>query len=651
MAVAAGCGLPLFWLFKRPIIGVLNKLFIIDQDASFREFGRSVATGLVLLAVYALVFFLLRRSKGQARILGWALIALAVLDPAYHNRYVNPTVPASFYDTPPLPGLLAAPLAIYRDELYSPFLKETMGDNIKLLRFFRKSLYPFTGLGDGIRYVFNWDFYGTYSRRYLDLREAIKGLPPNGQFKVLKYIGCAAHIGYEPLFSRESAQRLQIEGVNVWLERIAETGASPFIAFRAVRAAKVRDKLGIFAGDGFDPLKEIVTEKDIILPDTLGNTDMKAGAVLIRKEVQGRGWYSASLPYEGIAVFPGNAAPGWHARIDGRRAEVFEANLFAKGVLVPAGEHEIVLRYLPASFLWGVVISLVSIGLVPAGVCILGRRPKGKARTALLVLFYIVLVILITPFIAFCMLTGLRDPLIAVGQWAMRVSRRILGIKVEVSGLDRIDPRTTLIFMPNHMSFLDGPLVMMLIPGAARVILKKSVLRLPVVGLGMRHVGFVPVDRKGIDGGKKSVARAASLMRERGYSFLVFPEGTRSRDGTLGAFRRGGFFLAVASGAPIVPVTIRGTRELMPKGQWFARRGTVKVAFHDPIPVTGYAADTMAGLMERVREAIVSAEGPAVGVKESARVSDSVTAVSSYRKAGLESEQGGREHENKAEKS
>ena len=382
MAVAAGFGLPLFWLFKRPMLGILNKLFIIDRDESFRELGRSIEIGFVLLAVYALIFFLLHRTKGRGRILGWTLIALAVLDPAYHNRYVNPTVPASFYDTPPLPGLLTAPLAIYRDELYSPFLKETIGDNVKLLRFFRKSLYPFTWMGDGVRYVFNWDFYGTYSRRYLDLREAYKGLPPRDQFKVLKYIGCAAHIGYEPLFSRESAQRLQIEGVDVWLERIAEAGASPFIAFRALRAAEVKDKLGIFVGDEFDPLKEIITEKDVLPPGSLGITDTKAGAVLIRKEIQGRGWYSVSSPCEGIAVFPGNAAPGWRARIDGRRTEVFEANLFAKGVLVPAGDQEIVLRYLPASFLWGVVISLASICLIPAGACILGRRAKRRVRRA-----------------------------------------------------------------------------------------------------------------------------------------------------------------------------------------------------------------------------------------------------------------------------
>jgi len=231
-----------------------------------------------------------------------------------------------------------------------------------------------------------------------------------------------------------------------------------------------------------------------------------------------------------------------------------------------------------------------------------------RFRTIALVLFYVLLVILITPFIVFCMVAGWRDPLIAVGQWAMRVSGRVLGIKVEVSGLGRIDPRTALIFMPNHISFLDGPLLEMLIPGAARVVLKKSVLRIPIVGLGMRFVGFVPVDRKGVKGGKRSIAKAVQMVREKGYSFLIFPEGTRSRDGKLQRFRRGGFFLALETGASIVPVTIRGTFELMPKGQKYARKGSVCVAFHDPIPITGYTIVTLAGLMEKVREAILSFE-------------------------------------------
>jgi len=227
-----------------------------------------------------------------------------------------------------------------------------------------------------------------------------------------------------------------------------------------------------------------------------------------------------------------------------------------------------------------------------------------RFRTIAVVLFYVLLVILITPFIAFCMVVGWRDPLIAVGQWAMRVSGRVLGIKVEVSGLDRFDPRTAFIYMPNHISFIDGPLLEMLIPGAARVVLKKSIVGIPIVGLGMRFVGFVPVDRKGVKGGQRSIAKAVRMVREKGYSFLIFPEGTRSRDGKLQRFRRGGFFLALETGAPIVPVTIRGTFELMPKGQKYARKGTVQVAFHDPIPAVGYTGETMAGLMEKVREAI-----------------------------------------------
>jgi 1-acyl-sn-glycerol-3-phosphate acyltransferase len=227
-------------------------------------------------------------------------------------------------------------------------------------------------------------------------------------------------------------------------------------------------------------------------------------------------------------------------------------------------------------------------------------------RTAVLVLFYAVVILVLTPFILFCMLAGLRDPIIRVGQWVMRASRWILGLTIVTAGTERLDPGTPAVYMPNHASFLDGPLVMVLIPGVARVILKQSILRIPVVGMGMRHVGFVPVDRKGVKGGRKSIARAAELMRTRGYSYLIFPEGTRSRDGRLGPFRRGGFFLALETGAPIVPVSILGTHALMPKKQWFARRGRIRVFFHEAIPVAGTARETMVGLMEKVRASILS---------------------------------------------
>lgn len=230
-------------------------------------------------------------------------------------------------------------------------------------------------------------------------------------------------------------------------------------------------------------------------------------------------------------------------------------------------------------------------------------------RTIVLGIFYAVLLILITPYLGFCFLTGLRDPVITFGQWAVRLGCRFLGIRVEVLGIEHVDPRTTYIFMANHLSFLDGPLLGMVIPRPVRIILKKPLFKIPILGMAMSHVGFIPVDRRGAKGGQKSMRRAARLMREQGYSFLVFPEGTRSRDGAIRAFRRGGFFLALESRAPIVPVTIRGTFELMPRRQWYARRGKVTIVFREPVTVTGYTSETMAELMDKVRKAIASAGG------------------------------------------
>jgi len=228
-------------------------------------------------------------------------------------------------------------------------------------------------------------------------------------------------------------------------------------------------------------------------------------------------------------------------------------------------------------------------------------------RSILLVLVYFVLLILAVPVLFVCVLFGLRDAFIAYGRWMMRVGRRILGIDVAVTGLELLDPATPCVFISNHLSFLDGPLLMTILDRPARVIVKRFVFRVPILGLGMRFSGYVPLDKEGRGAGKASIARAARLIREKRYSFLIYPEGTRSRDGNIRPFRRGGFFLALACGAPIVPVTIRGTYELMPRGTWLIRKGRVQIAFHEPVPVTGYTQETMAELMERVKGAVSSA--------------------------------------------
>ncbi len=225
-------------------------------------------------------------------------------------------------------------------------------------------------------------------------------------------------------------------------------------------------------------------------------------------------------------------------------------------------------------------------------------------RSIILVLVHFFLTLLAIPILLVCALFGWRNAFLAYGRWMMRVGRLILGIDIEVAGLDRLDRQTPYVFMSNHLSFLDGPLLMTVIDRPARVIVKRFVFRIPVLGMGMRFSGYVPLDKEGAGAGRRSIARAAQLIKEKGYSFLIYPEGQRSWDGQMQPFRRGGFFLALDTGAPIVPVSIRGTFELMPRGTWFVKKGPVRIVFHKPIAVDGYTPETMPELMDRVRTAV-----------------------------------------------
>lgn len=228
-------------------------------------------------------------------------------------------------------------------------------------------------------------------------------------------------------------------------------------------------------------------------------------------------------------------------------------------------------------------------------------------RTIVLLVIYVLLILVAgLPLLFFSFLTHRPGPLLALGKFAMRISPPILGLRLKISGQENINPQQSYVFMANHLSFLDGPLLFLVIPQPVRVILKKEIFRIPFVGVGMKMVDFVPVDRRGVKGGKKAIQRAVQLMKERGYSFLIFPEGTRSRTGEIQPFRRGGFFLALASGAPIVPVTIKGTFELMPRGSFFCRPGEIKVIFHPPVSTKGYTPENMPELIEVVRNKILT---------------------------------------------
>lgn len=378
LALTAGAALTVFLVFKVRVLSLINTLLVIEKESSFRDLGFAIATGLVLLAVYAAGFALLSKARGRGAILAaWALLALAVLDPAYHNRGINPTVPAAFFDAPPIMSDLRPPLTVYRADDYFIDRREKSRSNVSFLAYYRGTLFPLSAMADGVKYVFNTDFYGTYPKRCVELEKKAKELTPELQLKVLSYLGCRYFISDFPMFSKETARELQVEGFPVFVESLAARTPTPFVVHLARRATSLEEKLEIFVGAGFDAFKEIVTEVDPGLsgsPGPRGEGQESQDSLSVNKEVQGRGWYSADLALEGVAVFPGNYARGWRASVDGRRADVFEANLFSKGVRVPPGKHEIVLRYLPGSFIWGSVITLAAAALLLAA--FLARRTR-----------------------------------------------------------------------------------------------------------------------------------------------------------------------------------------------------------------------------------------------------------------------------------
>ena len=226
-------------------------------------------------------------------------------------------------------------------------------------------------------------------------------------------------------------------------------------------------------------------------------------------------------------------------------------------------------------------------------------------RTFIASLFFLLALLGLLLLFVVCLVIRRRDPLLTYARGVLKFGRLILGLGVRVTGREHLAGRTPRVFMANHSSFLDGPLLFILTPEKLRVIMKKSLFRIPILGPGMKYVGFIPVDRRG-SGGKAGIERAAAAMRAEGRSFLIFPEGTRSRDGEIQAFRRGGFFLALGAQSPIIPVSIRGAFQIMPRGRWVPRRGTVDIIFHPPVETAGAGPNGMDALMEKVRNAVAS---------------------------------------------
>jgi len=181
---------------------------------------------------------------------------------------------------------------------------------------------------------------------------------------------------------------------------------------------------------------------------------------------------------------------------------------------------------------------------------------------------------------------------------------RLAGVKIQLIGMDQLRPGRSYVYMSNHVSNLDPPVLIPSIPGRCSVLVKKELFRIPILGFAMKVARLVPVDRSNREAAIESVRAAAEVLRS-GLNMVIYPEGTRSVDGHLLPFKKGPFHLAMEAGVPVVPVTILGTEECWPKGTWAMKPGTATVIFHRPIELTVLTDRDM--LMEAVRESIASA--------------------------------------------
>jgi len=205
------------------------------------------------------------------------------------------------------------------------------------------------------------------------------------------------------------------------------------------------------------------------------------------------------------------------------------------------------------------------------------------------------------------------DGVLKLARLWSRIVLGVPGVKLEVAQRGPLDPRRPYIVMANHASMIDIWAVLLAVPVPFRFIAKKQLGAIPLFGWAMRAGRFIFIDRQNAASARRSIEEAARRIKS-GQSVVIFPEGTRTRDGRLNAFKKGGFHLALDSGAAIVPVAIHGSRALMPRGSALIRSGTVRVDIGEPIETAGLRPADREALAARVRDtiAVMLGEPPAV---------------------------------------
>jgi len=230
-----------------------------------------------------------------------------------------------------------------------------------------------------------------------------------------------------------------------------------------------------------------------------------------------------------------------------------------------------------------------------------------RLRGIFLLAFWFSAIALVAPFlIVLVVLTKNENFIYSPVRFFIRSGLAMVGVRVKVSGLEYLEPNQTYIFTPNHQSLIEVPLFVAYLGRNPAYLGKKEIFKYPVFGCGIRLIGVVPVDRSNSPAAVESAKLATENLR-RGKSYVVYPEGTRSRDGRMLPFKKGAFMMALDAGVPVVPVTVSGATKIMPKGQVKVFPSTVRITVHEPINTAGYSRENVAELMEKTRGRIFSA--------------------------------------------
>ncbi len=353
----------LYLILKGPLVKILSDFFVITKVQSVSELEGSLMRGLFLFMVCSFIIFIHNCNLLTKKILSCFFLGIVVLDLILINQFINPTTSVSFFKKPLFLGDKKLPIKIYREE-YTPFaFKDEVGGRYDLHNYLKETLFPFSAIGHDVKYLFCKDFYDLYEYEY---KKVINNKIYKGELDRLKVLiseGCEYYIGHHPL-SALPALEMIIEGYTVYFQKIPNSLELPRLMYYSIRADSFEKKLNIFLREDFNVAKTAIVDNDFDLRSDINNINNKEDRIIPLEEFQGSGKYLIRNACPTIAVFSGNYRNGWNAWVDGKKTGIFKVNLASKGVFLPAGKHEIKLKYYPKSFRYGLLLSIASMLVV-----------------------------------------------------------------------------------------------------------------------------------------------------------------------------------------------------------------------------------------------------------------------------------------------